>query len=85
MEDLGSIPELGRSSGEGKGYPLQYSGLEDSMDWRIPSPWGRKELDMTERLSLSLIFSQHFHRRQIIIGNIGREFRILNLFHTKKN
>jgi len=30
--DLGSIPGLGRSSGEGKGYPLQYSGLESSMD-----------------------------------------------------
>ena len=27
-----SIPELGRSPGEGKGYPLQYSGLENSMD-----------------------------------------------------
>ena len=30
--DLGSIPEFGRSPGEGKGYPLQYSGLENSMD-----------------------------------------------------
>ena len=30
--DLGSIPELGRSLGEGKGYPLQYSGLENFMD-----------------------------------------------------
>ena len=30
--DLGSIPGLGRSHGEGKGYPLQYSGLENSMD-----------------------------------------------------
>ena len=29
--DLGSIPGLGRSPGEGKGYPLQYSGLENSM------------------------------------------------------
>ena len=29
---LGSIPGLGRSPGEGKGYPLQYSGLENSMD-----------------------------------------------------
>ena len=28
---LGSIPGLGRSPGEGKGYPLQYSGLENSM------------------------------------------------------
>ena len=31
-EDMGSIPGLGRSLGEGKGYPLQYSGLEDSTD-----------------------------------------------------
>ena len=30
--DLGSIPGLGRSSGEGKGDPLQYSGLESSID-----------------------------------------------------
>ena len=30
--DLDSIPELGRSPGEGKGYPLQHSGLEKSMD-----------------------------------------------------
>ena len=29
--DLGSIPGLGRSPAEGKGYPLQYSGLDDSM------------------------------------------------------
>jgi len=30
--DLGSIPGLGRSPEEEKGYPLQYSGLENSMD-----------------------------------------------------
>ena len=30
--NLGSIPGLGRSPGEGKRYPLQYSGLENSMD-----------------------------------------------------
>ena len=30
--DPGSIPGLGRFSGEGKGYPLQSSGLENSMD-----------------------------------------------------
>ena len=32
MGDLGSIPGLGRSPGEGNGYPLQYSSLENSMD-----------------------------------------------------
>ena len=33
--DLGLIPGLGRSPGEGKGYPLQYSGLENSMDYTV--------------------------------------------------
>ena len=45
--DLGSIPGLERSTGEGKGYPLQYSGLENSTE-------GHKESDTTERLPLSL-------------------------------
>ena len=33
--DLGSIPGLGGSPGEGKGYPLQYSSLENSMDYIV--------------------------------------------------
>ena len=33
--DLGLIPGLGRSPGEGKSYPLQYSGLENAMDYYI--------------------------------------------------
>ena len=36
--DMGSIPGLGRSPGEGNGYPLQYFCLENSMDrgvWRV--------------------------------------------------
>ena len=38
--DLGSISGLGRSSGEGKGYPLQYSGLENSMgSQRVEHDW----------------------------------------------
>ena len=91
--DPSLIPRLGRSTGEGIGYPLQYSwaslvaqlvknppamwetwvpflGWEDSLEkgkathssilaWRIHglySPWGRKESDMTEQLSLSSHF-----------------------------
>ena len=46
--DPGSIPGLRRSAGEGNGYPLQYSCLENPMDR------GYK----TERLILSLL---HFH------------------------
>ena len=33
--DLGSIPGLGRSPGEGKSYPLRYSGLENPVDWIV--------------------------------------------------
>ena len=40
--DVGLIPGLGRAPGEGNGYPLQYSCLENSMDrgawWAIYSP-----------------------------------------------
>ena len=52
-EDLGSIPGLERSPGEGNDYPLQYSCLENSMDrgnWEANSPWGRKESDTNEWL-----------------------------------
>ena len=49
--ELGSIPGLGRSPGEGNGNPLQYSCLEKSHGQRSLvgySPWGRKESDMPE-------------------------------------
>ena len=43
--DPGSILGLGRSSGEGNVYPLQYSCLENSMNRGTWWAWGRKELD----------------------------------------
>ena len=43
------------SPGEGNGYPLQDSCLENPMD-RGYSPWGRKQSGMTERLTLSFFF-----------------------------
>ena len=46
--DLGLIPGLGRSPAEGKGYPTPVFCPGEF------SPWGCKELDMTEELSLSL-------------------------------
>ena len=52
--DPGSIPGLGRYPGEENGNPLQYSGLEKSMDRRALwgySLWGSKMLDMTEQLT----------------------------------
>ena len=47
---LASIPGLGRSLGDRKDYPLQWSGLDKSMD----SPWDCKESHMSEQLSLSM-------------------------------
>ena len=55
--DLGSIPGLGRPPGGGHGNPLQYSCLENPHRQRSQvgySPWGHKELDMTERLSITV-------------------------------
>ena len=52
---LGSIPGLGRSAGEKNSYPLQYSGLENSMDYTvhgITKSWTR-----LSDLSLSLFLS----------------------------
>ena len=52
--DLGLIPGLVRSPGEGHGNPIQYSCLENPHRQRSLvgySPWGHKESDMTEQLS----------------------------------
>ena len=49
--DLGSNSGLGRSLGEENSYPLQYSGLENSMDrrsWQATVHGVNKESDMTE-------------------------------------
>ena len=48
---LGSIPGSGRSPGEGKGDPLQYSCLENSMDRGARRDTGCKQLNMTEQLT----------------------------------
>ena len=51
VRSLGSIPGLGRSPGEGNGYPLQYSGLENFRDCRVHG--GPKETWLSDF---------HFHR-----------------------
>ena len=69
--DLGSIPGLGRSPGERKGYPLQYSGMENS--WTVQSL--RSQDQDTERLSLhamretraqSLAWEDHLEKEMAI-------------------
>ena len=51
LADAGLTPGSGRSPGGGHGNPLQYSSLDNPRGQRILegySPWGHKELDMTE-------------------------------------
>ena len=73
-EDLGSIPELGRSPGEGKGYPLQYSGLENSMDFivhGVTKSWTQL------RLSLSHVRTQMNFENMLIERNQSQQTVIL--------
>ena len=56
--DPGSIPELGRSPGEGNGNPLQYPCLEHLMDrgaWWAAVHGGRKESGTTQQLTLTYL------------------------------
>ena len=72
VQFLGPL-EKGRSPGEGKGYPLQYSGLENSMDGIVH---GVAESDTTEWLSLSSLCSSvfrslHSPSRSIILPSVS--------------
>ena len=81
--DLDSIPGLGRSPGGEHGNPLQYFCLENPHEQKSLvgySPWGHKESDMTEWLSI--------HMRvlwmQLIFKSVGweQQFALLNVSGT---
>ena len=75
------IPGSGRSTGERNDNPFQYSRLENSMDrgawW--PCLWGRKELDTTERLSITIyhrIMTMNYGKCWLLLKNtINREMQ----------
>ena len=61
------MPELGRSLGEGKGYPLQYSGLENSMDYavhRVAKSWRRLRDFHFNFLHIEEVFSGFYKGKQ---------------------
>ena len=65
-EDLGSVPGLGRPPGEGKGYPFQYFGLENSMNCRVHG------------VTKSRIRLSHFHfSGNILGGSVHRQLEKL--------
>ena len=62
-EDLGSIPGLGRSSGEGNSYLLQYSSLENSMDCivhGVANSWIQLSNVQLHNLQILLLLLSHF-------------------------
>ena len=80
--DLGSIPGLARSSGGGKGYPLQYSGLENSIDYigmgsqRVGHDWATSTFKGLLNL---ILFSMFFCWLAVdfqLIGSIGTDMRM---------
>ena len=76
MGDLGSIPGLGRSPRDRNSYPLQYSGLENSMDCIVH----RITKDMTEQLSLSLHYPGDINSH-LVIDDDNNEVQYL-VFHS---
>ena len=68
--DLGSIPVLGRSPGEGKDYPLQYSGLENSMDCIVHGV-AKSQRRLSVLCSLRCVLS--------VTGPVGRSFVSVSL------
>ena len=67
-EDLGLNPELGRSLGEGKGYPFQYSGLENSMN------------SVVHGVTMSRTWLTNFHFHYVLLSYNMRILSVL-LFH----
>ena len=70
MGDIGSIPGLGRSPGGGHGYPLQYSGLENSMDYTVHGVTkSQTELSYFHvSLYLSITSNSSFLYSEVILG-----------------
>ena len=64
--DLSSIPGLGRSPGDGKGYPLQYSGLENSIDCIIHGV-AKSWTQLSDFHSLNFIIKRYFIQRKLKI------------------
>ena len=70
--DAGSIPGWGRPPAEGNVYPRLYSWPGTSHEQRTLagySPWGRKESNTTECLTLSLVFFFTLHHTALLTGN----------------
>ena len=72
MGDLGLIPGSGRSPGEGKGYPLQYSGLENSMDC-IVHEVAKNQIQLSDfhfHISIHMEGNIQYNKTIIVVQNL---------------
>ena len=67
--DLGAIPALGRSPAEGNGYPLQYSGLENSVHGVL-----RAEYNWTTFIDTLKYYIVNYYERNIVMALIFRRY-----------
>ena len=78
--DLGSIPGLGRSPGEGKGYPLQYSGVENSVDCIVHGvPKSQTGLSNFHLLHLRNFATSLYHTCQQVANSVWISAQIQTL------
>ena len=83
--DLGSIPKSGRSPGERNGNPLQYFCLESSHAQRSLagcSPWGHKELDTIEWLTLLL--SRRYLKKSCVQKTTRKKWKISLIYERNQ-
>ena len=81
-EDPGSVPGSGRSLGEGNGNPLQDPCLGNFHGQRSlvgDSPWGHKELDMTEQLTHTHNFFRDGQKRKRFLPHTVHKRYVLNM------
>ena len=88
--DLGSIPGLGRSPGEGKVYPLQYSGLENSMDC-IDHRVTKRRTQLSDFHSLMVkcgyfrqLNKRKYALRDLLMFSLHRKYYKSGVFHSLK-
>ena len=82
MGDLGSIPELGISSREGKVYPLQYSGLEKSRTMRrlLRVPWTERRSNQSILKEISSEYSLEGLMLKLKLQYFGHLMRRMDSF-----
>ena len=71
VEDLGLIPGLGRSPGEGKGYSLQYSGLKNSIDCIVHGV-AKSQTRLSDFHFSHLAGPKTRETRQLLVGTLYR-------------